>query len=102
MAGDVIVTTRNLTKVYRDFWGRRKKTALNALNLDIRRGEIFGLLGPNGSGKTTTIKLLLGLLFPTSGDELVFIESTLVDIQNEQLGIVPEVKSLYRYINAIV
>ena len=62
MAGDVIVTTRNLTKVYRDFWGRRKKTALNALNLDIRRGEIFGLLGPNGSGKTTLIRALCGLL----------------------------------------
>ena len=74
MAQDVIVETRKLTKVYRDFWGRKKKTALNALNLEIRRGEIFGLLGPNGSGKTTTIKLLLGLLFPTSGEALVFGE----------------------------
>src|SRR6266702_2488785 len=78
MAQDVIIETRKLTKVYRDFWGRKKKTALNALNLDIRRGEIFGLLGPNGSGKTTTIKLLLGLLFPTSGDALVFGETVLM------------------------
>ena len=77
MAQDVIVETRNLTKVYRDFWGRRKKTALNALNITIDRGEIFGLLGPNGSGKTTTIKLLLGLLFPTSGEAFVFGESSL-------------------------
>ena len=69
-----VVETRNLTKVYRDFWGRKKKTALNALDLDIYKGEIFGLLGPNGSGKTTTIKLLLGLLFPTAGDALVFGE----------------------------
>ena len=61
-----------MTKVYRDFWGRQKKTALRALNLQIDRGEIFGLLGPNGSGKTTTIKLLLGLLFPTEGEALVF------------------------------
>ena len=72
MAEDLVVETRSLTKVYRDFWGRKKKTALNALDLKIHRGEIFGLLGPNGSGKTTTIKLLLGLLFPTSGDAFVF------------------------------
>jgi len=72
MSSEVIVETRNLSKVYRDFWGRQKVRALKALDLEIRRGEIFGLLGPNGSGKTTTIKLLLGLLFPTSGQALVF------------------------------
>ena len=60
---EVIIETRSLTKIYRDFWGRQKVRALNALDLEIRRGEIFGLLGPNGSGKSTTIKLLLGLLF---------------------------------------
>ena len=69
---DVVIETRNLTKVYRDFWGRQKVRALKALDLEVRRGEIFGLLGPNGSGKSTTIKLLLGLLFPTSGRALVF------------------------------
>ena len=60
------------SKVYRDFWGRQKVRALKALDLEIHRGEVFGLLGPNGSGKTTTIKLLLGLLFPTEGEALVF------------------------------
>src|SRR5437868_15363164 len=69
---NVIVEARSLSKVYRDFWGRQKVRALKALDLTIQRGEIFGLLGPNGSGKTTTIKLLLGLLFPTSGQALVF------------------------------
>jgi len=69
---DIVVETRNLTKTYLDFWGRRKKEALRSLNLEIFRGEVFGLLGPNGSGKTTTIKLLLGLLFPTDGEALVF------------------------------
>jgi ABC-2 type transport system ATP-binding protein len=100
MAQDVIVETRNLTKVYRDFWGRRKKTALNALNVTIDRGEIFGLLGPNGSGKTTTIKLLLGLLFPTSGEAFVFGESSLTVRKNERIGYLPEESYLYRFLNA--
>jgi ABC-2 type transport system ATP-binding protein len=100
MASDVIVETRNLTKVYRDFWGRRKKTALRALNLQIYRGEIFGLLGPNGSGKTTTIKLLLGLLFPTEGDALVLGEPAIQVNKNERIGYLPEESYLYRFLNA--
>src|SRR5579859_5224896 len=100
MAQDVIVETRKLTKVYRDFWGRQKKIALNALNLEIYRGEIFGLLGPNGSGKTTTIKLLLGLLFPTDGDALVFDEPAASVHKNERIGYLPEESYLYRFLNA--
>jgi ABC-2 type transport system ATP-binding protein len=65
MSRDVIIETRNLSKVYVDFWGRPKVQALKALDLKVYKGEIFGVLGPNGSGKTTTIKLLLGLLFPS-------------------------------------
>src|SRR5256885_9106926 len=97
---DVIVETRSLTKVYRDFWGRRKKTALNALNLTINKGEIFGLLGPNGSGKTTTIKLLLGLLFPTEGDAFVFGEAAAGVKKNERIGYLPEESYLYKFLNA--
>jgi ABC-2 type transport system ATP-binding protein len=100
MARDVVIETRKLTKVYRDFWGRRKKTALQALNLQIFRGEIFGLLGPNGSGKTTTIKLLLGLLFPTEGDALVFGEPATQVTKNEKIGYLPEESYLYRFLNA--
>lgn len=98
--GDVIVETRNLTKVYRDFWGRKKKVALNALDLQIRKGEIFGLLGPNGSGKTTTIKLLLGLLFPTSGEATVFGMPAADVRKNERIGYLPEESYLYRFLNA--
>jgi ABC-2 type transport system ATP-binding protein len=100
MAQDVIVETRKLTKVYRDFWGRQKKTALRALNLQINRGEIFGLLGPNGSGKTTTIKLLLGLLFPTDGEALVFGQPGADVKKNERIGYLPEESYLYRFLNA--
>src|SRR3981189_3246246 len=100
MPQDVIVETRKLTKVYRDFWGRQKKIALQALNLNINRGEIFGLLGPNGSGKTTTIKLLLGLLFPTEGDALVFGQPAAHVQKNERIGYLPEESYLYKFLNA--
>jgi ABC-2 type transport system ATP-binding protein len=100
MAHDVVVETHKLTKIYRDFWGRQKKRALNALNLTINRGEIFGLLGPNGSGKTTTIKLLLGLLFPTEGDAFVFGEPAAQVRKNERIGYLPEESYLYRFLNA--
>jgi ABC-2 type transport system ATP-binding protein len=97
---NVVVETRKLTKIYRDFWGRQKKVALRALNLQIHRGEIFGLLGPNGSGKTTTIKLLLGLLFPNDGDAFVFGQPAADVKKNERIGYLPEESYLYRFLNA--
>src|SRR5256885_4001507 len=100
MSSDVIIETRKLTKIYRDFWGRQKKTALRALNIEIRKGEIFGLLGPNGSGKTTTIKLLLGLLFPTEGEAFIFGKPAADVTKNERIGYLPEESYLYRFLNA--
>ncbi len=100
MQPDTVIETRSLSKVYRDFWGRQKVRALKALDLEIRRGEIFGLLGPNGSGKTTTIKLLLGLLFPTSGQALVFGKDATEVTKNERIGYLPEESYLYRFLNA--
>ena len=100
MSREVIIETRNLTKVYRDFWGRPKVMALKALDLQIHKGEIFGLLGPNGSGKTTTMKLLLGLLFPTEGDALIFGEPTQNVAKNERIGYLPEESYLYKFLTA--
>jgi len=96
----VIIETRSLSKTYRDFWGRQKVRALKALDLEIRRGEIFGLLGPNGSGKTTTIKLVLGLLFPTSGRAMVFGKDASEVAKNERIGYLPEESYLYKFLNA--
>lgn len=97
---EVVVEAQGLTKVYRDFWGRQKVRALKALDLEIRRGEVFGLLGPNGSGKSTTIKLMLGLLFPTSGRALVF-DRDATDVENkERIGYLPEESYLYKFLNA--
>lgn len=95
-----VIEIRNLSKVYRDFWGRPKVRALNALSLDVRKGEVFGLLGPNGSGKTTTLKLLLGLLFPTEGEVTILGKSAADVSKNERIGYLPEESYLYRFLNA--
>lgn len=100
MVADSVIEIRNLSKIYRDFWGRPKVRALKSLSLDVKKGEIFGLLGPNGSGKTTTLKLLLGLLFPTEG-EVRILGRHAHDVQkNERIGYLPEESYLYRFLNA--
>ncbi len=97
---DVVIETRNLGKIYRDFWGRRKVAALKALDIEVKKGEIFGLLGPNGSGKSTTIKLIQGLLFPTSGRAFVFGKDARDVSKNERIGYLPEESYLYKFLNA--
>ncbi len=66
MSNEYIITTHDLTKYY------GKVRGIDGVNLQVRRGEIFGFLGPNGAGKTTTIRILLDLIRPTSGHALVF------------------------------
>src|SRR5438128_472318 len=95
-----VIETRNLSKTFRDFWGRQKVRALKALDLTIYKGEIFGLLGPNGSGKSTTIKLLLGLLFPTTGRAIVLGKDATEVKKNEHIGYLPEETYLYKFLNA--
>lgn len=97
---DVVIETRNLGKVYRDFWGRKKVAALKSLDIEVKKGEIFGLLGPNGSGKSTTIKLIQGLLFPTSGRAFVFGKEARDVTKNERIGYLPEESYLYKFLNA--
>jgi ABC-type multidrug transport system ATPase subunit len=63
---ELIIETKNLTKIYGD------KAAVDGIDLAVERGSIHGFLGRNGSGKTTTIKMLLGLTYPTSGEARVF------------------------------
>jgi len=62
---DVVLEARGLTKRYRTRSGG--VTAVDAVDLSVRRGEVYGFLGPNGAGKTTTLRMLLGLVAPTSG-----------------------------------
>lgn len=56
-----IIETHNLTKRYRNF------TAVNKLNMHVKKGQVYGFLGPNGAGKSTTMKMFLGLTRPSSG-----------------------------------
>lgn len=100
MSDETVIQTRNLTKIYRDFWGRKKVRALNSLSLEVKKGEVFGLLGPNGSGKTTTMKLVLGLLFPTEGEISILGKSASDVTKNEKIGYLPEESYLYRFLSA--
>jgi len=94
------ITARGLTKHYSDFWGRPHVKALDGLDLDVRRGEVFGLLGPNGSGKTTTMKLVLGLVFPTSGELRVLGGDVRDPEVRARIGFLPEETYLHRFLTA--
>src|SRR5262244_1947890 len=97
--GEVVVSVRGLTKIFKDFWNRPKARAVDNVDFEVRRGEIFGLLGPNGSGKSTTIKMILGLLYPTRGHVTVFGASPRDVRTKERIGYLPEESYLYRYLN---
>ena len=88
---EYIVETSKLTKMYGDF------TAVNELDLEVEKGEIFGFLGPNGAGKTTTVLMLMGLSVPTSGTAVVG-GFDIVEQSREVrtvASILPEYSSLY-------
>ncbi len=93
-----VVTCDNLTKKYRSFLGRQETTAVDGLDLEIKEGEVFGLLGPNGSGKTTTMKLLLGLLHPTDGTAQVLNRAPDHVATKERIGFLPEESYLYDFL----
>ncbi|HSE88957.1 MAG TPA: ABC transporter ATP-binding protein [Candidatus Binatia bacterium] len=91
-----VVETQNLTKRYHD------KLAVNALNLTVQEGEIFGFLGPNGAGKTTTILMALGLTEPTSGRVSVCgFDPTIEPLEvKRRVGYLPENPGFYEDMSA--
>jgi len=89
-----ILQTQNLTKVY-----DRKTTAVDNLNLNIQKGNIYGILGPNGSGKTTTLGMVLGIIHPTKGSYSWFGQQPSAKIR-QRLGAILETPNFYPYMNA--
>src|SRR5512145_480877 len=90
-----------LTKDYAvGFWRKRPYRALDRLSLQIEPGEVFGFLGPNGAGKTTTLKLLMQLIFPTSGRAEI-LGRPVGDLQvRHRIGYLPENPAFYDYLTA--
>ena len=91
-----IVETQKLTKAYGDF------VAVNELDMEVKRGEIFGFLGPNGAGKTTTILMLMGLSVPTKGTAIVGGHDVVEESRDVRrvASILPEYSSLYGELTA--
>jgi ABC-2 type transport system ATP-binding protein len=95
------VEIKNLTKDYEvGFWRKRKVRALDDLSLSIDEHQIFGFLGANGAGKTTTLKLLMRLIFPTSGSARI-LGHDMQDVRmHRRIGYLPENPYFYDYLTA--
>lgn len=83
MMKDVIVT-QNLTKMYGD------KAAVSSMDMHVKQGDIYGFIGRNGSGKSTTLKMLCGLAFPTQGSIRVFGQSLSRESVRKRIGVLIE------------
>ena len=96
----VVVQTENLRMEFSLGLGRGRMVALDDLTLQVESGEVFGVLGPNGSGKTTAMKVLTGLCAPTSGSAWVLGQPVgNVSVKNE-IGFLPEHPYFYEYLTA--
>jgi ABC-2 type transport system ATP-binding protein len=95
------VEITNLSKTFRDFFGRRRVQALDGLSLSLKAGEVFGLLGPNGSGKSTTFKIAVGLLRPSSGSVTIQGARPGTLAARRATGFLPEDSTLLPFLNAL-
>src|SRR6266511_1467912 len=95
------IRTRELSKDFHvGFWRPRPYRALDRLSIEVAAGDVFGFLGPNGAGKTTTLKLLMQLVFPTSGAAEI-LGRPLGDLSvKRRLGYLPENPYFYDYLTA--
>src|SRR5207244_5096948 len=95
------IETENLTKEYpHGFLNLKKRNSLEGLNMQVETGEIFGFIGPNGAGKSTTIKLLMRLIFPTTGTARILGKSINDISMHQNIGYLPEQPYFYDYLTA--
>ncbi len=90
---DIVLEVNNLSKSY------KQVDAVKSLSFDIRKGNVYGLLGPNGSGKTTTLAMLMGILHPTQGS-FSWFENGQKDSNRLRIGCLLETPNFYPYLNA--
>jgi ABC-2 type transport system ATP-binding protein len=96
-----VILTEKLTKDYlTGFWTKRPKRSLDSLDLEVQENEVFGFLGPNGAGKTTTLKLLMNLVFPTSGKASILGRPVDDTQMHREIGFLPEQPYFYDYLTA--
>ena len=91
---DLVIETRALTKRY-----GQTITAVDALDLRVRRGEVYGFLGPNGAGKSTTLRMLLGLVRPSSGTATALGEPPAAPAGLARIGAMVEAPAFYPYLS---
>ena len=95
------IEIEHLTKEYPfGFLNLKKKRSLEDLSMQVQAGEVFGFLGPNGAGKSTTIKLLMRLIFPTSGTARILGKSIEDVSMHQDIGYLPEQPYFYDYLTA--
>ncbi|GAA0736425.1 ABC transporter ATP-binding protein [Clostridium oceanicum] len=92
----IVLKTNNLSKRY------GKYLAANNINIEIKRGEIYGLIGKNGAGKTTLLKMITGLTVPSSGEIELFGETSVSGLNNSRMrtGAIIESPSFFPYLSA--
>jgi ABC-2 type transport system ATP-binding protein len=96
-----VIEITNLTKDYEvGFWRKRRVRALDGLSLSVDHGQIFGFLGANGAGKTTTLKLLMRLIFPTTGSARILGHDIGDVSMHQRIGYLPENPYFYDYLTA--
>jgi ABC-2 type transport system ATP-binding protein len=95
---DVVLRADDLAKTFRLGFFRKRIEAVKQASFEVRRGEIFGYLGPNGSGKTTTLKMLMGLVFPSRGRAEVLGRPVPDRRAKRRLGYLPESPYFYDYL----
>jgi ABC-2 type transport system ATP-binding protein len=98
-AAGPVIEVRELAKIYKTPFSRRRVTALQGVSFAVEPGEIFGFVGPNGAGKTTTIRILMGLIRPSHGTARVFGHEVPSRVARTRIGFLPEAPYFYEYLN---